>query len=145
MNAAAWNHLADNSRELVHHVSRLMGVLTHPAPMHDDPLLGQSAADSAAALQRLVEAMSAAPELAAHLRTLQRFDVALAAWRRSVADGSPMAQRYQTALLQQAAHAVISCLHVGALSESESARTFVTRQDLGAYSIPTPPQAPSLA
>jgi len=139
MNADAWNHLADNSRMLVHHVSRLMGVLTHPAPRHDDPMLGQSAAESTAALQRLVEAMSAAPELAAHLRTLQRLDVALAAWRRSVADASPMAQRYQTALLQQAAHAVISCLHVGALSDSESARTFVTRQDLGAYSIPTPP------
>ena len=139
MNADAWNHLADSSRALVHHVSRLMGVLTHPAPMHDDPMLGVSAADSAAALHRLVGAMRAAPELAAHLRTLQRFDVALSAWRRSVTEGNPMAQRYQTALLQQAAHAVISCLHVGALSDSESARTFVTRDDLGAYSIPTPP------
>jgi hypothetical protein len=87
----------------------------------------------------LIEAMSAAPELAAHLRTLQRLDIALEAWRRSVAEASPMAQRYQTALLQQAAHAVISCLHVGALSESESARTFVTRNDLGAYATPTPP------
>ena len=139
MNADAWNHLADSSRALVHHVSRLMGVLTHPAPTPDDPMLGVSAADSAAALQRLVVAMSAAPELAAHLRTLQRFDVALAAWRRSVAEGNPMAQRYQTALLQQAAHAVISCLHVGALSDSESARTFVTRHDLAAYSVLTPP------
>jgi hypothetical protein len=139
MNADAWNHLADSSRVLVHHVSRLMGALTHPVPTHGDPMLGPSAADSAGALHRLVEAMSAAPELAAHLRTLQRLDIALEAWRRSVADASPMAQRYQTALLQQAAHAVISCLHVGALSASESARTFVTRHDLGPYATPTPP------
>lgn len=140
MNADAWNQLADSSRVLVHHVSRLMGMLTHPvAPTHADAMLGPSAGESAAALHRLVEAMSAAPELAAHLRTLQRFEMALAAWRRSVADGSPMAQRYQTALLQQAAHAVISCLHVGALSDSESARTFVTRNDLGPYAAPTAP------
>ena len=132
MNAEAWNHLADQSRVLVHHASRLMGVLTHPAPSHDDPMLKPSATESGLALQRLLEAMRAAPELAAHMRTLQRFDEALGAWRRSVDEASPVAQRYQTALLQQAAHAVTSCLHVSALSESESARTFVTRHDLGA-------------
>jgi len=139
MNADAWNHLADRSRVLVHHVSRLMGALTHPAPSHQDPLLGLSADESTLALQRLLEAMSAAPELAAHARTLQRFDGALAAWRRSVAEASPVAQRYQTALLQQAAQAVSSCLHVGTLSESESARTHVTRREIGPYATPTPP------
>ncbi len=136
MNADAWNHLADQSRVLVHHASRLMGVLTHPAPSHEDAMLAPSATESALALQRLLTAMSAAPELAAHVRTLQRFDGALAAWRRSVAEASPVAQRYQTALLQQAAQAVTSCLHVGALSDSESARTFVTRHDLGPHVAP---------
>jgi hypothetical protein len=139
MNADAWNHLAHSSRVLVHHVSRLMGALTHPAPSHEDPLLGPSAVESALALQRLLEAMSVAPELAAHARTLQRFDTALAAWRRSVAEASPVSQRYQTALLQQAAHAVSSCLHIGALSDSESARTHVTRSEIGPYATPTPP------
>ena len=139
MNADAWNHLADSSRVLVHHVSRLMGALTHPAPSHESPLLDPSAAESALALQRLLAAMSAAPELAAHARTLQRLDSALAAWRRSVAEASPVAQRYQTALLQQAAQAVSSCLHVGALSDSESARTHVTRIEIGPYATPTPP------
>jgi hypothetical protein len=139
MNADAWNHLADCSRLLVHHVSRLMGALTHPAPSTADPMLGPSAVESALALQRLLEAMSAAPELAAHMRTLQRFDGALTAWRRSVAEASPVAQRYQTALLQQAAQAVTSCLHVGALSDSESARTLVTRSDISPYATPTPP------
>ena len=139
MNADAWNHLADCSRLLVHHMSRLMGALTHPTPSMEDPMLGPSAVESALALQRLLEAMSAAPELAAHVRTLQRFDSALAAWRRSVAEASPVAQRYQTALLQQAAQAVTSCLHVGALADSESARTHVTRSDIGPYATPTPP------
>ena len=83
--------------------------------------------------------MAAAPELAAHLRTLQRFDIALAAWRRSVAEASPVAPRYQTALLQQAAQAVTSCLHVGALSDSESARTLITRHDVGPHASPPPP------
>ena len=50
-----------------------------------------------------MEALAATPELAAQLRTIQRFDIALSAWRRSVAEGSPLAQRYQAALLQQAA------------------------------------------
>ena len=139
MNADAWNHLADSSRELVHHASRLMGVLTHPTQSHDDLMLGPIAAETAFALQRLLEAMTAAPELAAHVRTLQRFDVALAAWRRSIADASPLAQRYQTALLQQAAQVVTSCLHVGALSDSESARTLVTRRDAGGHASPPPP------
>jgi hypothetical protein len=136
MNADAWNHLADQSRVLVHHASRLMGVLTHPLPPREDPMLAPSAAESAQALRRLLAAMSAAPELAAHMRTLQRFDDALAAWHRSVAEASPVAQRYQTALLQQAAQAVTSCLHVSALSDSESARTFVTRQDIGPHVMP---------
>ena len=136
MNADAWNHLADQSRALVHHVSRLMGALTHPAPPREDALLAPSAAESALALQRMLEAMRAAPELAAHMRTLERFDLALDAWRRSVAQASPVAQRYPTALLQQAAQAVTSCLHVGALSDSESARTFVTRHDIGPHALP---------
>jgi hypothetical protein len=116
-----------------------MGALTHPATPHGDPTLGPSAAESALALRRLLEAMSAAPELAAHMRTLQRFDLALAAWHRSVDEASPVMQRYQTALLQQAAQAVTSCLHVSALSDSESARTLVTRHDIGPYASPTPP------
>jgi len=139
MNADAWNHLADNSRVLVHHASRLMGVLTHPTQSPDDLTLGPIAAEAAFALQRLLEAMTAAPELAAHMRTLQRFEIALAAWRRSVTDASPLAQRYQTALLQQAAQVVTSCLHVGALSDSESARTLVTRRDVGGHASPPPP------
>jgi hypothetical protein len=139
MNADAWNHLADRSRVLVHQASRLMGVLTHPTQSHDDWLLAPIAAEAAFALQRLLEAMTAAPELAAHVRTIQRFDIALAAWRRSVADASPLAPRYQTALLQQAAQVVTSCLHVGALSDSESARTLVTRRDVAARAGPPPP------
>ena len=139
MNADAWNHLADSSRVLVHHASRLMGVLTHPTQSRDDLMLGPIAAEAAFALQQLLEAMSAAPELAAHMRTLQRFDIALAAWRRSVADASPLAPRYQTALLQQAAQVVTSCLHVGALSDSESARTLVMRRDTGGHASPPPP------
>ena len=139
MNADAWNHLADGSRVLVHHASRLMGVLTHPTQSQDDRTLGPIAAESAFALQHLLEAMAAAPELAAHARTLQRFDIALAAWRRSVADASPLAPRYQTALLQQAAQVVTSCLHVGALSDSESARTLVVRREGGGHANPPPP------
>ncbi|MCK9689624.1 hypothetical protein [Scleromatobacter humisilvae] len=139
MNAEAWNHLADSARVLVHHASRLMGVLTHPTQSHDERTLGPIAAESAFALRHLLEAMAAAPELAAHVRTLQRFDIALAAWRRSVAEASPLAPRYQTALLQQAAQVVTSCLHVGALSDSESARTLVARRDGGGHASPPPP------
>jgi len=139
MNADAWNHLADSSRVLVHHASRLMGVLTHPTQSRDERTLGPIAAESAFALQQLLEAMAAAPELAAHARTLQRFDVALAAWRRSVAEASPFVPRYQAALLQQAAQVVTSCLHVGALSDSESARTLVMRREGGGHANPPPP------
>ena len=139
MNADAWNHLADRSRVLVHHASRLMGVLTHPTQSQDDRTLGPIAAESAFALQQLLEAMAAAPELAAHARALQRFDIALAAWRRSVAEASPLVPRYQTALLQQAAQVVTSCLHVGALSDSESARTLVIRREGGGHASPPPP------
>ena len=139
MNADAWNHLADRSRVLVHHASRLMGVLTHPTQSHDERMLGPIAAESAHALQQLLEAMAAAPELAGHVRTLQRFDIALAAWRRSLAEASPLVPRYQTALLQQAAQVVTSCLHVASLSESESARVLVTRHDLAPR--PSPPLA----
>jgi len=139
MNADAWNHLADRSRVLVHHASGLMGVLTHPTQSRDERTLGPIAAETAFALQLLLESMAAAPELAAHARNLQRFDIALAAWRRSVAEGSPLVARYQTALLQQAAQVVTSCLHVGALSDSESARTLVMRRDAGGHASPTPP------
>ena len=139
MNADAWNHLADRSRALVHHASRLMGVLTHPTQSHDDLVLAPIAAQAALALESLLAEMAAAPELAAHTRTVRRFDIALAAWRRSVADASPIAPRYQTALLQQAAQVVTSCLHVEALSASESARVLVTRRDLGGRASPPPP------
>jgi len=139
MNADAWNQLADRSRTLVHHASRLMGVLTHPTQSHDEHVMAPIAAESAAALESLLAEMVAAPELAAHTRTIQRFDIALAAWRRSVADASPLAPRYQTALLQQAAQVVTSCLHVEALSASESARVLVTRRDLGGRASPPPP------
>ena len=49
------------------------------------------------------------------------------------------AQRYQTALLQQAAQVVTSCLHVEALSTSESARVLVTRTELAGRPSPPPP------
>jgi hypothetical protein len=138
MNADAWNHLDDRSRVLVHHVSRLMGVLTHPTQSRDDYVLRPIAAEATVALESLLEQMQGAPELAAHLRTLQRFDIALAAWRRSVAEASPLLARYQTALLQQAAQIVTSCLHVGALAASEAARVLVIRGDPPGR--PGPPQ-----
>jgi hypothetical protein len=139
MNAAAWNQLAERSRVLVHQASLLMGVLTHPTQSVDAAALAPLAADVAAALESLLAAMAAAPELAAHTRTIQRFDIALAAWCRSVVDASPVARRYQTALLQQAAQVMTSCLHVEALSTSESARVLVTRHDLGGHAVPPPP------
>ncbi len=139
MNADAWNQLADRSRVLVHHVSRLMGVLTHPTQSREDHVLRPIAAEAAVALQSLLDRMQGAPELAAHMRTIQRFDVALAAWRRSVGEASPLMARYQTALLQQAAQVATSCLHVESLSTSESARVLVTRADLAGRSSPTPP------
>jgi hypothetical protein len=139
MNADAWNQLAERSRTLVHQASRLMGVLTHPTQSHDERVLAPIAAEAAIALESLLAEMSAAPELAAHTRTIQRFDIALAAWRRSVADTNPLAPRYQTALLQQAAQVVTSCLHVEALSASEAARVLVTRRDIGGRASPPPP------
>ena len=139
MNADAWIQLAERSRVLVHHASQLMGVLTHPTQSHDEQVLAPIAAEAAIALESLLAAMAAAPELAAHTRTIQRFDIALAAWRRSVVDTSPLAPRYQTALLQQAAQVVTSCLHVEALSASESARVLVTRHDLTGRASPPPP------
>ena len=137
-NADAWNQLADRSRALVHHASRLLGLLTHPVQSLDQRLLVPTAAEAAAALDRLLTEMAAAPELAAHARTLQRFDIALTAWRRSVADASPLTHRYQTALLQQAAQVVTSCLHLEALAASESARSLVTRRDVGPQASPPP-------
>jgi hypothetical protein len=139
MNADAWNQLADLGRGLVHQVSLLMGMLTHPTHSLDDAVLAPLALDAAAALEALLAAMAAAPELAAHQRTLQRFDIALVAWRRSVAEASPLAQRYQTALLQQAAQVVTSCLHVETMSASESARVLVGRHDIGGRANPPPP------
>jgi hypothetical protein len=124
---------------LVHQASLLMGVLTHPTQSQNDRVMAPLALDAASALESLLAAMAGAPELAARLRTLQRFDVALAAWRRSVQDASPLAPRYQTALLQQAAQVVTSCLHVESLSTSESARVLVTRHDLGGRASPPPP------
>jgi hypothetical protein len=139
MNADAWNQLAERSRNLVHQASLLMGMLTHPTHSLDDAALVPLALDAAAALEALLAVMATAPELAAHQRTLQRFDIALAAWRRSVVEASPVAQRYQTALLQQAAQVVTSCLHVESLSASESARVLVTRHDVGGRASPPPP------
>jgi hypothetical protein len=138
MNADAWNQLADRSRVLVHHASRLMGVLTDPAQSHNPLVLGAIAGESAAALDALLAAMTAAPELAAHVRTIQRFDASLAAWRRCLLEASPLTQRYQTALLQQAAQVVTSSLHVEALSTSESARTHMTRRDVAERASPPP-------
>ena len=116
-----------------------MGALTHPAQSSDPRMLSASAAQVSTGVEGLLEALATAPELAAHQRTIQRFDIALAAWRRSVADASPLAQRYQTALLQQAAQVVTSCLHVEALSTSESARVLVTRTDLAGRASASPP------
>ena len=136
MNVDAWYPLACRSRALVHQASMLMGALTS-AQAGDARALAAVADQAAAGVEALLEALASAPELAAHLRTIQRFDVALAAWRRSVTEASPVAQRYQTALLQQAAQVVTSCLHVEALCTSESARVLVTRSDLSPR--PTPP------
>ena len=130
MNAEAWHLLAYRSRALVHQASLLMGALTHPAQAADSRELSAIAAQAGTSLEALLEALATAPELAAHQRTIQRFDGALIAWRRSVSDASPLAPRYQTALLQQAAQVVTSCLHVEALSANESARVLVTRADL---------------
>ncbi len=130
MNAAAWNLLAERSRALVHHASLLMGVLTHPTLADDADSRALVAGQVETAVHQLVEALSTTPELAAHLRTIQRFEMALAAWQRCVEESSPLTRRYQTALLQQAAQVLTSCLHVEALAVSESARVEVSRQDV---------------
>ena len=116
----------------------LMGALTS-GQCGDPREIAALAAQAASGVEGLQEALASAPELAAHLRTIQRFDIAVAAWRRSVAEASPVAPRYQTALLQQAAQVVTSCLHIEALCTSESARVLVTRADLSARPSPTPP------
>ena len=138
MNADAWNELADRSQQLVHCASQLMGVLAQPAQQQDPLALGSIAGQATVALQTLLPAMLAAPELAAHRRTIHRFDAALSDWRRSVIEASPLAPRYQTALLQQAAQVVTSGLHVAALSTSESARVLVLRKDRGGSASPAP-------
>jgi hypothetical protein len=139
MNAEAWYLLAFRSRALVHEASLLMGALTHPGGQTADPReLAAIATHAATSLDGLLEAMMDAPELAGHLRTLQRFEGALGAWRRSIADASPIAPRYQAALLQQAAHVVTSCLHVESLSASESARVLVGRHELAGRPGPPP-------
>ena len=122
MNADAWNLLAERSRALVHHASSLMGTLTHPTLVVDDDVRVAVAARAAVAVEGLLAALAAAPELAAHLRTVQRFESSLAAWQRSVGEGNPLERRYQTALLQQAAQVLISCLHVETLAVGECAR-----------------------
>ena len=122
MNADAWNLLAERSRALVHHASSLMGTLTHPTIVVDDDVRVAVAARAAVAGEGLLAALAAAPELAAHLRTVQRFEASLAAWQRSVGEGNPLERRYQTALLQQAAQVLISCLHVETLAVGECAR-----------------------
>jgi hypothetical protein len=61
------------------------------------------------------------------------------AWQRSVAEASPVAQRYQIALLQQAGQVLTSCLHVESLAASESARFQITRQDVAGRPNPPPP------
>ena len=139
MNAEAWYLLAFRSRALVHQASLLMGALTQTAQVADPQELAAIAAHAATSLDGLLSAMIDAPELAGHLRTMQRFETALSAWRRSVSEASPLAQRYQTALLQQAAQVVTSCLHVESLSASESARVLVGRHDLASRAGSPPP------
>ncbi len=129
MNAAAWNLLAERSRALVHHASLLMGVLTHPTMSDDHDSRALVAGQVESAVQALIEALSTAPELAAHQRTIQRFEAALSAWQRCVGESNPLTRRYQTALLQQAAQVLTSCLHVEALAASEAARVEASRQD----------------
>jgi hypothetical protein len=141
MNAPAWNLLAERSRALVHHASLLMGVLTHPTQADDADSGALVTAAVEDAVRALIDALSTAPELAAHLRTIQRFEAAQAAWRRCVDDASPLTRRYRTALLQQAAQVLSSCLHVEALAASEAARMAVSRQDVdraGEARAPTP-------
>ena len=130
MNAPAWILLAERSRALVHHASLLMGLLTAPTPQADTAARAAAAANAAAAVEALTGTLATAPELAAHLRTVQRFDATLVAWRRCLEDASPLAQRYQAALLQQAAQLLISCLHVESLAASESARVEVSRFEI---------------
>lgn len=139
MNAEAWYLLAYRSRALVHQASNLMGALTQPGTGSEPRELAAFAAQAASGVQELLEALATAPELAAHQRTIQRFDIALAAWRRSVAEESPVTQRYQTALLQQAAQVVTTCLHVEGLCTSESARVQVTRADVSGRPHSPPP------
>lgn len=122
MNAAAWSLLAERSRVLVHHVSLLMGVLTHPT-LWEDKSAQTSIADSVeTATHELLAALSAAPELAAHQRTMLRFDTTLAGWQRSEGEHDALAGRYRTAVLQQAAQVLISGLHVEQLATTECVR-----------------------
>jgi len=121
MNAEAWTLLADRSRIVVHHASLLMGALTQPAQA-DDGERAAVAARAAAAVDELLALLAAAPELAAHLRTLQRFEASLVAWRRCLGAANPLERRYQTALLQHAAQVLTSCLHVETLAIGECAR-----------------------
>ncbi len=130
MNAAAWNRLAEHSRALVHHVSLLMGILTHPTLADDDDSRAPVAARVATTARALTAALSIAPEFVAHQRDVLRFETALAAWERSVHVGSPIERRYQTALLQQGAQVLISCLHIEALAVSERARVDAVAFDL---------------
>lgn len=141
LNADAWGLLVERSRALVHNASSLMGVLTHPALPDDDAdqAAGCAATDVALAARALDDTLASAPELAAHRRTIARFEVSLAAWRGSVADGSPLRRRYQTALLQQATQVLTSCLHVQALATSESERCTVSRQDIAVRADPASP------
>jgi hypothetical protein len=134
MNADAWNLLAERSRALVHHASSLMGTLTHPTLVVDDGMRLAIAARTAIAVEGLLAALAAAPELAAHLRTVQRFESSLAGWQRSVGEANPLERRYQTALLQQAAQVLISCLHVETLALGECARVDVATLDVLARS-----------
>ena len=130
MNAAAWNLLAERSRALVHHASLLMGVLTHPTMSDDHDSRALVAGQVESAVQALSAALATAPELAAHQRTIQRFETALSAWQRCVGESNPLTRRYQTALLQQAAQVLTSCLHVEALAASEAGRVEASRQDV---------------
>ena len=63
-------------------------------------------------------------------------DISYALGRLALAGGDC---KWALSLLQQAAQVVTSCLHVEALSASESARVLVTRRDLGNRIAPTPP------
>ena len=129
MNVDAWTLLAARSRAFVHQASALLEALTRPQPTLPDLERLALADEVAQAAGALRTALATVPELAAHQRSLQRFVDALAAWQQSVREAHPLERRYQTALLQQAAQALISGLHVADLAQGECARIETARYE----------------